>query len=172
MKPALPLCPLLVLVLAACGDPPPSEGDADGDPASVTGGELELGTAWARARAPGSIAAAVYLRIDNRTAEDERLVGGGTVIADSVELHIHVEGDEGMMRMEEVGEIAIPAGGSAVLGPGGAHLMLFGLGDDGLGEGESFPMTLRFAEAGEREVTVHVGSASASDPPVIDPGAE
>ena len=60
-----------------------------------------------------------------------------------------------MMGMREIDALDVPAGDTVSLEPGGHHLMLLELADD-LVPGESFELTLEFAEAGEQTVTVEV----------------
>lgn len=61
------------------------------------------------------------------------------------------DGDTGgMMRMQEVPSIAVPAGGSVMLEPGGFHLMFIGLAAP-LTVGQTFDVTLEFA-SGEKLV--------------------
>ena len=65
-----------------------------------------------------------------------------------------MSGMEGM-EMVEVERIALPAGQTVSLAPGGLHIMLIDLADD-LVEGDEFALDLEFAEAGTRSVTVTV----------------
>src|SRR6056297_2052518 len=60
-----------------------------------------------------------------------------------------------MMGMREIDALDVPAGETVSLEPGGYHLMLLELADD-LVPGESFDLTLEFADAGEVTVTVEV----------------
>ena len=61
----------------------------------------------------------------------------------------------GAMVMQQVATIALPAGETVTLEPGGYHLMFIDLVAP-LEVGQSFTVTLTFAEAGEREVTFEV----------------
>ena len=60
-----------------------------------------------------------------------------------------------MMGMREIDALTIPAGETVELVPGGFHLMLLDLADD-LVPGETFDLTLTFAEAGDVTVNVEV----------------
>lgn len=62
---------------------------------------------------------------------------------------------DGTMSMQPVDGIEVPAGEEVVLEPGGYHVMLLELAEP-LEEGETFELTLTFAEAGEQTVTVEV----------------
>ena len=60
-----------------------------------------------------------------------------------------------MMSMKPVKSIAVPASGTVKLKPGGYHVMLIGLKKH-LVAGATFPLTLTFATAGKKTVTVTV----------------
>jgi copper(I)-binding protein len=57
--------------------------------------------------------------------------------------------------MRQVPAIEVPAASEVALKSGGAHIMLFGLRRP-LHEGARFPLTLRFAKAGQVEAQVAV----------------
>ncbi|RME79647.1 MAG: copper chaperone PCu(A)C, partial [Chloroflexi bacterium] len=57
--------------------------------------------------------------------------------------------------MKPVEKIVIPAGESAVLQPGGLHVMLIGLQRE-LKKGDSFTLTLRFEKSPPQTVNVTV----------------
>ena len=61
----------------------------------------------------------------------------------------------GVMSMQRVAGLTIPAHGSVTLAPGGYHLMAIGLRRD-LHPGERFPLRLHFAAHGWTTVTVTV----------------
>ena len=121
---------------------------------------IRVEQAWARATPGGAKTGAAYFTLESREAD--RLVGVETPIAGRAELHTH-EMDSGIMKMRPVEGIAIEPGKKAVLKPGGDHVMLMELKQP-LKEGQSFPLTLRFAKAGKREVTVTVEKPGAPGP--------
>lgn len=111
-------------------------------PASYENGEM-----------PG--AAPLSLLMQNHGRVDDRLLGGSTAAADRVDFH-DSQLDHGVRQMLPTAEgITIPAGGTLILEPASDHLMLVGLRED-LIQGQTFPLTLRFARAGEVTVTVRV----------------
>jgi copper(I)-binding protein len=118
--------------------------------------------AWARATAPGVDVGAVYLSIDGG-ARDDSLVAASSTRASMVHLHT-VEESDGVAKMRAVEGIEVPAGKRVVLAPKGTHIMLMGLAKP-LVAGETFPLELRFAKAGELDVTVIVRAAGADAPP-------
>jgi copper(I)-binding protein len=81
-------------------------------------------------------------------------VGARSDAAATVELHTHIN-DDGVMRMRQVEDIAIPAGGETVLQPGGLHLMLIGLHQP-LQPGDSLTLELEFDDGSTRSLTVPV----------------
>jgi copper(I)-binding protein len=69
----------------------------------------------------------------------------------------------GITKMRRTDGLDLPAGQPVTLQPGATHIMLIGLSEK-LVPGQSFPLTLTFAKAGTREVTVSVGKAGAMGP--------
>lgn len=112
--------------------------------------------AWARATAPGTDVGAAYMTIEGGGAAD-RLVSASSPRAAMTHLHAVTE-DGGVAKMRPVEGIEVPAGQRVELAPKGLHIMLMGL-DSPLVAGETFTVTLRFASAGERAVTVTVRAA-------------
>lgn len=96
-----------------------------------------------------------YMVIRNAGAQDDRLTGGDTAVAETVEVH-EASDDGGVMKMTPLPDgVVIPAGGEETLTPGGYHLMLVGLKED-LTNGKTFELTLHFEKAGEVTVPVTV----------------
>lgn len=97
----------------------------------------------------------VSMVIRNAGDDDDRLLGGSTPVARRIDVHrTHLV--DGRREMQPVpGGLSIPADGSLILEPAASHLMLIGLQTD-LVQGETFPITLRFAHAGEVTVTARV----------------
>jgi len=118
--------------------------------------------AWARATAPGVDVGAVYLTIDGGKTNDS-LVSASSARAAMVHLHT-VEESGGVAKMRAVDGIEVQAGKRVVLAPKGTHIMLMGLAKP-LVAGETFPLELRFARAGELGVAVVVRAAGADAPP-------
>lgn len=116
--------------------------------------------AWSR---PAIGTGVVYVRIANRGATADRLVAARSPIARTVELHRSMDGSatmngmkmSGVMSMERVPAVTIPAHGSVTLAPGGYHLMAIGLRHD-LHANERFTVQLHFKSAGWLPVTVRV----------------
>jgi periplasmic copper chaperone A len=116
--------------------------------------DLRVGHPYARATPPGARAGAAFFTVENRGAQDDRLVAVASPVAAAAELHTMAM-DGTVMRMRALREIDIPAGAKVALKPGGFHVMLLDLKQP-LAAGEKIPMTLTFERAGSINVTVNV----------------
>lgn len=122
-------------------------------------GAIRVEQPWARASIGADRPGAAYLTITNTGTAPDRLVAVETPAAGMAEMHRSmIEGE--VMKMEPVDALEIPPGATVKLAPGGMHLMLMHLASP-LKKGSSFPLTLRFEQAGP--VTIDV--------PVLGPGA-
>ncbi len=119
-------------------------------------GSLLIHQAWARASIGLAKAGAAYVTVENRGAAAERLLEVATPAARHASLHRHKVVD-GVAKMRPTGPLDVAPGAAAVMEPGGLHVMLMGL-EAPLMEGERFPMTLTFEQAGRVEVEVEVRS--------------
>jgi copper(I)-binding protein len=131
----------------------------------ATVGALTIEQPWSRATPPAGKTGAGYLTIENKGATDDRLTGAAIdpAIADAAELHT-MSMDNGIMRMRPVdGGLAVPAGQTVALSPGGVHIMLVGLKAP-LKQGTRVPLTLTFEKAGTVRVELDVGKAGAAGP--------
>ncbi|XSG81656.1 MAG: copper chaperone PCu(A)C [Methyloligella sp. ZOD6] len=125
-------------------------------------GSIVIDQPWSRATPGGAAVGAGYLTIENKGEEADRLTGGSSPIAESVEVHsMTMEGD--MMKMRKLEGLDIPAGGSVTLKPGGNHIMFMGLKDP-IEEGKPFTATLTFENAGDIEVAFEVAPIGAKAP--------
>ncbi len=116
--------------------------------------------AWARPTVNGQSGGGGFLKITGGSAND-RLLSASAGVSKVVELHT-MEMDGNVMRMRPIEAIAIPAGATVELKPGGNHVMFMGLTQT-LKAGARFPLTLRFEKAGEVKVDMQV-SAQAPAP--------
>lgn len=120
---------------------------------------ITVSAAFARASAGPVKTGAAYLTIHNAGAETDRLIAAKADIAKRVELHTHRH-EGGVMKMRPIESVEVPAGGMAVLKPGGDHVMFMGLKAP-LKQGESFPLTLVFENAGTVTITIEIGPVGA-----------
>lgn len=117
-------------------------------------GQLHIDHPWSREMPPVAPTAAAYFVIHNKGSAADRLVAVSTPVAGKAELHEHVHAD-GLMKMQQVQDVAIPAGGEVKFEPMGYHVMLFELKQQAR-DGERFPLTLTFEKAGSVDVEVAV----------------
>jgi copper(I)-binding protein len=136
----------------------PGMGDAKRETSASN--QLEVKDVWARATVGRTSVGAVYLSIASPTPD--RLVSASAPVANKVDL-MTMEGSSGMMKMNSVKSIDVPANKPVMLTPDGLHIWLAGLKQP-LKAGESFPLTLTFEKAGQREVTVSILPLAARGP--------
>lgn len=132
----LALALFLSLPVAACVQPAP----------------LEVKDVWARDTVGGTANAALFMTISSPTAD--RLIAASTSIAKKTDL-MTMAGGSGVMEMKYLNGIDIPANNPVSLNPTGLHVWLANLNQP-LKAGQSFPLTLKFEKAGERQVVVSV----------------
>ena len=131
---------------------PMSTPDVDALPAVVENG-ITIRDPWARTGTEGDNSA-VYMVIENANSDDTLLSVSG-VVAAAVELHTVIN-DNGMMKMIPVeGGIPVLADATQILKPGSFHIMLIGLTND-LKSGDTFPLALTYANAGQITVSIEV----------------
>ncbi len=167
MRSRMTVAAAAVLALAACGG-----GDAAG---------IEIEGAWARTSPAMAEAGAAYMQITSAEADSLVSASVDASVAGTVEIHEVVPADGSMsddsmtddsmgdhsmsddsmadgmgaMMMQEIEALALPAGETVSLEPGGYHVMLLDLPDP-LETGETFDLTLTFANGGEQVVSVEV----------------
>lgn len=118
--------------------------------------EIEVKDAYARSSGMMAKAGAAFMEIVNTGDEDDQLIAASAGVAKRVELHTHIAGDDGVMKMREVeGGFTIPAGGLHMLQRGGDHVMFMGL-TEVFEQGKIIPVTLTFEKAGDIVVEVPV----------------
>ena len=118
-------------------------------------GSIKVDHAYIRATVPGQQVAGGFMKIENKGIADQ-LLSASSPAAGEVQLHeMAMEGS--VMKMRQVKDIPVPAGGSVELKPGGLHLMFMNIKAP-LAAGESVPVKLKFAKAGEVEVKMPVNA--------------
>ncbi len=125
-----------------------------GDGEETSGDSVAIMNAWIRQAHPDAAAAAGYMTLINVGAEDLTLVELESPAFETVELHEMTMAD-GMMKMRELTEVVVPAGGQARFEPGGKHLMLIGP-ERHLTAGETVDVTLTFRSGRKQTVSVKV----------------
>ena len=143
------------LLLAGCGTPaePASSGAAAEHSADAAHADpIALTDGWAKA---GAGMTGVFGIIENHGDADLTLTGVDSPAAATVELHETVTSGSAATMREVEGGFTVPAGGSFVLEPGGDHIMFMDMAEPLLA-GDEVPLTLRFDDGSELEVTVLV----------------
>jgi copper(I)-binding protein len=116
--------------------------------------QLTIGHPWAHATRGGMTNGVVYVTFVNDGTEPDQLTGASSPLAAGAGLHSTTQDGE-IARMRSVDSIALPAGKTTELKPGGLHIMLTGLKKP-LKPGDNFPMTLTLANEGKVTIQVMV----------------
>jgi len=116
---------------------------------------------WARATPAGAKTGAAYMTVTNKGQSTERLLGATTPVADKVQIYRATE-EDGIARMRELGAIEIAPAEKLILKPGDIHMMMIGLKEP-LKEGQTFPLTLEFENAGKIDVLVSIAGVGAME---------
>ena len=155
----LPALGLLALVGICAGSASAQE---------IKAGDLVLDRAWSRATPGGAQVGGGYLTIENKGTTPDKLLGGTSEVAASVEVHEMTMKNDIMIMRPVSGGLSIPPGKSVSLAPGGYHLMMMKLKAP-LKEGDRVPVTLQFEKAGKVDIMFDVRGLGASD---ADSGAK
>lgn len=120
--------------------------------ASHAAAQVEVSQPWVRATVAQQKATGAFLQLTAKT--DSRLVEVRSSVAGVVEVHeMAMEGD--VMKMRAVPSLALPAGKTVALKPGGYHVMLMDLKAP-IKAGDSVPLTLVFEAADKQRQTVEI----------------
>lgn len=93
-------------------------------------------------------------------SRDDRLVSVESALSGQGQVH-EMKIENGIMSMAELkAGLALPAGETVMLKPGGNHIMLIGLSQP-LKAGDSVPLTLRFQNAAPLQLQASVGQPQA-----------
>jgi hypothetical protein len=120
--------------------------------AQVYASEVTIQDAWARATAPGQENGSVGVVITSK--QDARLIAVKSKVAASAEIHTMTM-ENGVMKMRQLEFLELPAKHAVTLGPGGNHLMLFGLKHP-LKAGTTLPLTLTVQYADKRTEEIKI----------------
>ena len=104
--------------------------------------QVTVTDAWARAVVPGQKTTGAFMRLTAKT--DAMLVDVASPAAKIVEIH-ELKMDGGVMKMNAVDKLPLPAGKPVDLKPGGYHVMLMDLTQP-LKAGDTVPLTLTIVD--------------------------
>ena len=122
-----------------------------------TQGELHIAHPWSLQLPPNAPNVAAYFVVHNNGTQDDRLLSVDSPISNDAQLHEHAKTADGLMKMQQVPSVSVPAGKDVVFAPSAYHVMLMQPKDRSLlGDGQRFPLTLHFEKAGDITVQVAV----------------
>ncbi|ARO30310.1 GLE1 domain-containing protein [Rhizobium sp. NXC14] len=125
---------------------------------TVKAGDLEISGAFAKAMLPGQPVGGGFFTVKNNGKMDDRLLSISSPAAGEVQIHEMATKDN-VMRMRQLKDgIAIAAGETVKLEPGGLHLM-FQKVKTPFKQGDTVPVTLSFEKAGKVDLVLQVLSA-------------
>ena len=129
----------------------------------VKAGDLVISQAWSSAAPKGAETGGGYLTIENKGSAPDRLIGGSTDVAGSVQIHgMPTEG--GVMRMRPLENgVTIEPSKMVKHAPRGYHLMMMDLKQP-LQRGDKVPVTLEFEKAGRATISLDVEAVGAQGP--------
>jgi len=126
-------------------------------------GSIEIDTPWLRATPRGALVAGGYMKISNKGAAPDRLIGGSTPAAGRFEVH-EMTMDQGVAKMRPVaGGLEVSPGSTVELKPGSFHVMLLDLKQP-LQQGQKIKGVLEFEKAGKVEIEYSVEPVGATSP--------
>lgn len=109
---------------------------------------------WVREAPPGARVVGAYMTLVNTSDRADRLLSVKSPLAGEIEIH-RMTVKNGMMDMEAIPFLTVPAKGEVKLQPGGNHLMIYGMKRD-LKEGDRLPLELKFEHSGSMLIDVPV----------------
>jgi periplasmic copper chaperone A len=126
-------------------------------------GTIEVNQPWMRATPKGADVAAGYFRVTNSGTTADRLTGGSSAVASTVQIH-EMTMTNGVMKMHPVsGGLEIKPGETVELKPSSSHAMFLGLKQQ-LKQGDHVKGTLMFEKAGDLEVEFNVEGIGSQQP--------
>ena len=120
--------------------------------AQVAAAQVVVTDPWVRGTVAGQTATGAFMQL--KAAADATLVSAASPVASIVEIH-EMKMDGGMMKMNAVDRLPLPAGKAVDLKPGSYHVMLMGLAGP-LRAGDIVPLTLTFEDKAGRKTAVEV----------------
>jgi copper(I)-binding protein len=117
--------------------------------------EVTVKDAWVRGTVAGQRSSGAFLAMTS--TEEAKIVAVSSPVAKVAEIHA-TKNDRGMMVMEHVPTLALPAGKTVEFKPGGHHVMLMGI-EKPLAKGATVPITFTVEDAKGRRSSVEVKAA-------------
>jgi copper(I)-binding protein len=120
--------------------------------ATQASAQVEISQPWVRATVAQQKATGAFFQLTAKT--DARLVEVRSSVAGVAEVH-EMAMDGSVMKMRAVPSLALPAGKTVELKPGGYHVMLMDLKAP-IKAGDSVPLTLVFEGADKKRESVEI----------------
>ncbi len=120
--------------------------------AQIAAAQVTVTDAWVRGTVAGQTTTGAFMQL--KAAADASLVSAASPVASIVELH-EMKMDGGMMKMNAIARLPLPAGKAVDLKPGSYHVMLMGLTVP-LRAGDVVPLTLTFEDKTGKKTAVEV----------------
>lgn len=118
--------------------------------------DIQIDNPRSRITAPTVKRGGAFMNITNTGKTDDVLIAASTPRSGKTELHNTTLDENGVMKMREMKDgIPVPAGQTVELKPGSLHVMFMDLHEPFVA-GQTYPLTLKFKNAGEKTVTVSV----------------
>lgn len=132
----------------------------------VSAQTIDITDAWVRSTVPGQMATGAFMKITAK--EGATLVGVSSPAAGAAAVH-EMKMDGGVMTMRAAPALALPAGKTVALAPGGYHVMLMDL-KAALPKGSTVALTLVFKDGQgvPRNLTLKVPVAAVAPKPTAD----
>lgn len=121
---------------------------------SAAENNISIQDPYVRMVPPGVKTTGAFMLIANPGANDITLMAAESGVAQTVQLHTHIN-EDGVMKMRQVAGIEIKAKGQTELKPGSFHVMLIDLKNE-LKEGDRIPITLTFSDGQKTTVEAQV----------------
>lgn len=113
---------------------------------------VKVDHAWVRLLPPNVQATAAYMAL--KSDIEDKVLSASSDFASKIEIH-NTSMHDGMMSMQPVESIHLPANQTVELKPHGTHLMIMGL-KDALKENQDVTITLHLEKAGHIQVKASV----------------
>ncbi len=133
-------------------------------PAEKLSAPVTVSEVWVKTTVPGSAVSAAYMHI--KSTKSVKLLKVESAIAGMVEIH-SMKMDRGVMEMNAVDVVDVPANKAVELKPGGFHVMLMNVKRP-INNGDKIPLTLTFEGAEKKPFKINVeatGQAKAKPSP-------
>jgi copper(I)-binding protein len=114
--------------------------------------QVTVKDAWVRATVPQQKATGAFMQLT--AAQDSKLISVSSSAVPVVEVH-EMSMDGGVMKMRAIPSLALPAGTTVALKPGGYHVMLMDL-KQAMKPGDVVPLSLVVENAAGKRETIEV----------------